>query len=175
MKKIALIVALCMCNVISGCAPADKPQQSNATDVPTITPIVTPTETPSPQPTHPPALFTIELTDLPREYLPEEAKANGDYVNVGLGKYANEDKMTAFIDAIHAKETGAVRITRYSDEGNPDIADVVFDGSKFTVWIDTTRDQYGVKSLYARVYLYMKEYEYDGRTSLLLTNEAELG
>ncbi len=177
MKKIAFAVAILMCLVTAGCSSARMPQESSASDAPIlapdITPESTPAVTPSPQPTQTPSFFAAELSDLPEEYAREDAIANGDYVYTGRG-YANEEKMTALLDAVAAKKSAAIRITRYTDEGDPIIADVVFDGSKFTVQNDTTRDKFGPQALTQSEYLYMLEHENQGTTFLILTKEAEM-
>jgi len=134
--------------------PAESPATTSAES---------PAETPYPLP--------IELSDLPEDYQPKEAEANGDYIPT-LTENINEDKMTAFLEAVSQKTSAAIRITIYTDEGDPVISDVIYDGSTFTVWYDTTRDKWagiGGKKVTRYDFQYLLEYEYNGETFTLLT------
>ncbi len=172
MKKIMVLLSILICLALAACAPAGTPETSNVPDAPTEVPDDESAASPSLQ-SDETSLFATELTDLPEEYPREDAIANGDLV-YSVDGYANDDKMSAFVEAVNAKKSAAIRITRYTDEGDPTIADVVFDGSKFTVRNDTTRDKFGPQELTQSEYLYMLEYDYQGRTSLILTNEADM-
>lgn len=166
MKRTALVIAFfMMCIAVASCSPAVVPQESN-TAVPAPA-----TSTPAaPSPTAP---FAIALNKLPKEYASEAAAANGDYVNVH-GQISNEDKLTAFLDAASAKKRAAVRMVQYTVEGDPIISDIIFDGGKFTVWYDTTRDAFGEQKITQSEYQNMLEYEADGTTYIFLTNEKEI-
>ncbi len=115
------------------------------------------------------ATQAIALTDLPKPYPPEQAVANGDYVNVH-GQTSNTGRMTAFLQAVSAKRLAAIRCTNYTVEGDAIIADIEFDGSKFTVNIDTTRDAFGEQKVTHSEYRNMREYEQSGTILVYLTN-----
>ncbi len=117
--------------------------------------------------------ISITLADLPDPYPPEQATANGDYVNVH-GQTSNSDRMTAFLAAVSAKRPAAIRCTNYTVEGDAIIADVVFDGSKFTVDLDTTHDAFGEQKVTQHEYRNMLQYEQDGTTQVYLTNETKI-
>ena len=171
MKKTVLAVALFIIVAIAGCSSARLPQESQNADTPDETTVAAPAVTL--QPTQTPSYFTTELSDLPKDYSREDAIANGDYVYTSKG-YANEDKMTAFLDSVNAKKSAVIRITQYTVEGDPIIADVVFDGSIFTVRNDTTRDKFGPQELTQSEYRNLLEHQDQGTTFMFLTNEAKM-
>lgn len=170
MKRMLILFVLFLCTILAGCSYAIEPQESDFAS-PSLTVVATPT----PTPTSTPSPFSIELSSLPTEYQPEEAAANGDYVSVHGVRYFNEEKLTAFLGAVSAKNNAAIRTVGYTDEGDPIITDVIFDGNKFTLWSDTTRDQFGKRKIEQYEFKNLFEYERDDETLLiLLTNESEV-
>ena len=116
------------------------------------------------------AAAEIKLTELPKKYPPDEAIANGDYVNVH-GQISNEDKLTEFISAVNSKDSAAIRMVQYTVEGDPIISDIIFDGNRFTVFNDTTRDAFGKQKISKNEYERMLEYNRGGVIYVFLTNE----
>ncbi len=169
MKRMLILFVLFLCTILAGCSYAVEPQESDFAS-PSLTVVATPT----PTPTSTPSPFPIELTALPEEYPPEEAAANGDYVSVHGVQYFNEEKLTAFLDAVSTKNSAAIRTVGYTDEGDPIISDVIFDGSKFTLWSDTTRDQFGIRKIEQYEYKNILEYEREDGRIIFLTNESEV-
>ncbi len=145
-------------------APAETPLASPDGSAPTPAPEATAKAVSS---------ISIKLTDLPNPYPPDQAVANGDYVNVHGGT-SNSDRMAAFLEAVYAKRAAAIRCTNYTVEGDAIIADVVFNGSMFTVDLDTTRDAFGEQKVTQHEYRNMLEYEQDGTTQVYLTNETKI-
>ncbi|MEL7608953.1 MAG: DUF4362 domain-containing protein [Bacillota bacterium] len=166
MKKTAVLIAVLLCIAAAGCSPEKAPVASNAPSSP-------PAATASAAPEDAKSPFAIELADLPEEYTSEEAIANGDYVNVH-GQISNADAMTAFLDAVAKKAPAAIRTVSYTVEGDPIIADIVFDGSVFSVTNDATRDAFGAQEVTRSEYQNLLEYEGEGTVYTFLTNETEI-
>ena len=122
------------------------------------------------------APFSVPLEKLPKSYPPELAAQHGDYVDVH-GTISNADAMMAFRSAVDGQKPAAIRIVRYTVEGDPIIADVVYDGERFTLREDASRDQYGgERTITKKTYQYLREYtddrqELNGR--VILTNEGK--
>ncbi len=174
MKRIFLLLVIFLFTAMAGCSYAVEPQKSNFAS-PSLTVDATPTLTPTPTPSPAPSPFPIELTALPEEYPPEVAAANGDYVSVHLQQVFNEEKLTAFLDAVSDRKSAAIRTVGYTDEGDPIITEAIFDGSKFTVQRDTTRDKFGIRKIVQEEYKNMLKYEHeDGRVFLYLTDQNEM-
>lgn len=146
-------------------------------NAPAETPLVSPdgsAPTPAPEATAKAvSSLSIKLTDLPNPYPPDQAVANGDYVNIHGGT-SNSDRMAAFLEAVYAKRAAAIRCTNYTVEGDAVITDIVFDGSKFSVQIDTTRDAFGEQQVTQHEYRNMLEHRQDGTTQVFLTNGAKI-
>ena len=84
----------------------------------------------------------IPISKLPKEYLPDTAIENGDYVNLH-GKISNENIMIDFLEKVDKNEEAFIRTVQYTIEGDPIISDFYYDKSKFTVITDNTRDAFG--------------------------------
>lgn len=171
-KRITVLFAALTCLALAGCTfDIASPAEQTPAVSPSTSPCAAPAEISQPVVT--PYPLPIKLADLPEDYPPKEAEANGDYIPT-LTKNINEDKMTAFLDAVSKRESAAIRIIIYTDEGDPTIADVIYDGKAFTVWYDTTRDRFaGVngKKVTRDDFQYLLKYEHNGETFTYLANE----
>lgn len=168
MKKCLLFVICMLLLSALGCARTEIPDDTVVLQA--QTPAMTISQTPAVLNT---PTFTLELKVLPDPYVPEDAAKNGDYVNVH-GKVNNASKLTEFYEAVDAGESAALRVVRYTIEGDAIIADVVFDGSIFHLTVDTTRDAYGVGEITEKEYLHMLAYETEEYRYVYLTNEPEI-
>lgn len=164
MKRIAIWAALLTLLMIAGCSPAEVPEN------PAVLRATPDAQTPAVLET--PA-FEISLGDLPNPYPPEEAVSNGDYVNLH-GQISNESKMTEFLEAVAEGRPAAIRTVNYTVEGDAIIGDIVFDGDKFSVSCDTTRDAFGARQVTQSAYANLLEYERDGTRYVFLTDEGEI-
>lgn len=75
-------------------------------------------------------------------YTSEEAKSNGDLV-VGPGGNYQYEKINQFLNHIDQQKSAQLRITSYTDEGDPIISDFNFDGKKIQYSYDNSRDKFG--------------------------------
>ncbi len=103
-----------------------------------------------------PASMCNELSQLPKEYLPEEAIKNGDVVLDQLFKY-NVNILDNFIENYEKKTLKSnemVRITKYTVEGSPIISDLIFANNKLILKEDKSRNFYSSPKD-----LIIKEYE----------------
>ncbi|MGG4146957.1 DUF4362 domain-containing protein [Paenibacillus algorifonticola] len=75
-------------------------------------------------------------------YLAEQAADNGDVVNVH-GRYYNLDKWDAFIENIALKQSGKVRLTKYTIEGDPIFYELVYNGDAILYTFDNGMDAFG--------------------------------
>jgi len=174
MKRMLILLVLLLCATAAGCTYTSESQKSN-TASPSLMVSPAALSLPSPTPSPTPSPFPIELTALPEEYPPEVAAANGDYVSVHLQQVFNEEKLTAFLDAVSDRKSAAIRTVGYTDEGDPIITEAIFDGSKFTVQCDTTRDKFGIRKIAQEEYKNMLKYEHeDGRVFIYLTDMNEI-
>jgi hypothetical protein len=87
----------------------------------------------------------IPNKELPKEYPPDIAIKNGDYVNLH-GIISNEDVMNEFLEKIEKNEEAFIRTVQYTIEGEPVIYDFYYDKNKFTVVTDHTRHTFAGKN-----------------------------
>ena len=119
----------------------------------------------------------IPLADIPEKYSPDEAIENGDYVDVH-GMITNGEVMTGFLAKVEKGEKAFIRTTSYTIEGDPIIYDFYYDGEKFIVTTDHTRDAFGGANLkretkeyrYLKTHSLMTEHNYE-YNYLVVTNE----
>lgn len=99
----------------------------------------------------------IPIEEIPDKYVPDTAVENGDYVNLH-GQISNEDIMTDFLEKVDKNKEAFIRTVQYTIEGDPIINDFYFDGNKFTVTTDNTRDAFGGsdKKRETKEYKYLK-------------------
>ena len=81
------------------------------------------------------------LEELPKDYTLDDAILSNCYVYIS-GREYNKEVYDNFVASVENKESAIARIARSSDEGDVIIIDLKYDGSKFVVTEDNTRDKY---------------------------------
>jgi hypothetical protein len=91
-----------------------------------------------------------ELNSVPKSkpYTSEEAISRGDIVSIE--KVYNLDKFEQFITNLSSKKADSIRVTSYTDEGDPIFKDLKFDGSVISYSYDTSNDEFGGGSIGVR-------------------------
>jgi hypothetical protein len=74
-------------------------------------------------------------------YSSEEAIAKGDVITIE--KVYNLDKFEQFITNLSHKKADSIRVTSYTDEGDPIFKDLKFDGNVINYSYDTSNDAFG--------------------------------
>lgn len=59
------------------------------------------------------------------------------------GQVENRERLNNFIEKVQSNSKDKIRLTRYTIEGDPIYHDLDFDGTKLTLTLDTTEDEYG--------------------------------
>jgi len=80
------------------------------------------------------------LSDLPAELSPDQAAAAGYFVD-DHGMEYNQPVVDQFYEDMNTGHSAEMRVVRYTDDGDPVIADYQYDGEKFTVTYDDSRDR----------------------------------
>lgn len=111
----------------------------------------------------------IPLKDLPKEYPSQNAIANGDYVDVN-GKISNNEIMDEYLKKVSNKENAFIRTTVYTIEGDPIIADFLYENSSFKVTFDSTRDKFGIGQITTKTYKNLVKYQENGRLIYFITD-----
>jgi hypothetical protein len=111
------------------------------------------------------------LTDLPKEYIEKTIIANGDYYRDFQGHVYNQDSMYEFIKKVSEQIPSKVRMTNFTDEGDPIITDVTYTGEHFTIETDTTRDHFGANEIRKITYSYLTSFNENGTIRLILVND----
>jgi hypothetical protein len=88
----------------------------------------------------------VSIKKLPHAYDISTALANGDAINSLHGRF-NTDRLEDFIQSYKKRIFDYVRTTQYTDEGQPVIHELVYKNGKLRLTIDTTRDDFGKKSI----------------------------
>ncbi|QHQ59591.1 DUF4362 domain-containing protein [Anaerocolumna sedimenticola] len=99
-------------------------------------------------------------SSIPQEYSFEEAVADNCFV-VGNDKTESEDRMNSFVDNTINGMVGYLRRVMYTTEGDPVITDFIYDGNKYYVFEDMSRDAFAGSGdkLYKKIYTYINTYE----------------
>lgn len=74
-------------------------------------------------------------------YSYEEAVSKGDVVFID--KVYNSEKFEQFLTNLTNKKADSIRVTSYTDEGDPIFKDLNFDGSVISYIYDTSNDAFG--------------------------------
>jgi spore coat polysaccharide biosynthesis protein SpsF (cytidylyltransferase family) len=74
-------------------------------------------------------------------YSSQEAKKRGDIVY--SGEVYNVERFDRFTDNVKNKKADQIRVTGYTDEGDPIFKDLVFDGEVIHYTYDTSHDKFG--------------------------------
>ncbi len=76
-----------------------------------------------------------------KPYSSDEAISKGDVVF--LNEVYNFEKFDAFITNLGNKKADSIRITGYTDEGDPIYKDLQFDGNEISFTYDNSNDKFG--------------------------------
>ncbi len=111
-------------------------------------------------------------------YSPEEAIADGCYVENINGKNNNKNLEVAVRFWQNASQgiCAYLRKVTYTTEGDPIIADIIYDGTKFYAVTDSTRDSFlGTGSrISSKEYSFLNTYEKDGKKIIYLANKEQV-
>lgn len=77
-------------------------------------------------------------------YTLQDAKKNGDIIVGHLGP-TNFEKIDSFITGFENQKASKLRITSYSEEGDPILSDLIYDGKQINYIFDNSRDKHGGK------------------------------
>ncbi|KQX56687.1 MULTISPECIES: DUF4362 domain-containing protein [unclassified Paenibacillus] len=75
-------------------------------------------------------------------YTLQDAKKNGDIIVGHLGP-TNFEKIDSFITDFENQKASKLRITSYSEEGDPILSDLIYDGKQINYIFDDSRDKHG--------------------------------
>ncbi|MGO4268725.1 DUF4362 domain-containing protein [Paenibacillus sp. TAF58] len=75
-------------------------------------------------------------------YTLQDAKNNGDIIIGPLG-LENTEKMDSFITDLGKQKASKLRITTYTEEGDPILSDLYYDGKQINYIFDNSRDKHG--------------------------------
>ena len=115
----------------------------------------------------------IGLSQLPKDYPPDLAKENGDYVDIH-GDIFNEEAMTEFLKDVDNNKNAYIRTVAYTIEGDPIITDFSYNGETFMAQIDNTRDKYGKPQIVEKEFDNLITYESDNRLYYVITDLTEI-
>ncbi|MNO61145.1 hypothetical protein D3C76_517820 [compost metagenome] len=84
-----------------------------------------------------------KVDSLPKSepYTSEEAISRGDIVSIE--KVYNLDTFKQFMTNFSSKKADSIRVTSYTDEGDPIFKDLQFDGNMINYSYDTSNDAFG--------------------------------
>ncbi|SHO51944.1 DUF4362 domain-containing protein [Anaerocolumna xylanovorans] len=114
-------------------------------------------------------------SQLKKDYSPEEAKEDGCYVESLSGK-ENKDIAARFQGNSSQGICAYLRKVAYTVEGDPVITDFIYDGTKFYVINDATRDAFAGSGnkIMQKEYLYINTYEKGGTKIIYLADEKDI-
>lgn len=109
---------------------------------------------------------------LARDYSAEAAKEDGCYVT-GVVSEENKDAAVHFIENSSEGICAYLREVSYTDEGDPVIVDFIYDGRKYYVITDVTRDAFAGtgNKIIQKEYSYANTYEKDGKKIIYLADK----
>lgn len=118
------------------------------------------------------------LESLPDDYRLEEAVRDSVYVNIQDEDIYNQNQVDIFYQDALAGIAAFMRTMEYTPEGDPIITDYQFDGARYTVTSDTTRDKFGSQKITSATYEYLVPHvNYHGPsqfTPYFLSNEPDI-
>jgi hypothetical protein len=82
----------------------------------------------------------------------DNAIADGVYINVPGNEIHNQAMVDSFYNSVSRSVAAFMRTIAYTDEGDPIITDYQYDGRKYNVRMDTTRDGFGPQEIYSETY-----------------------
>lgn len=112
---------------------------------------------------------------LPKEYTSEEAVKDNCFV-IGLDKTEGEEVLNNFVQNTYNGIVGYLRRVNYTMEGDPIITDVIYDGNKYFVFEDKSRDAYAGNSdkLYKKEYKFINTYEKENKKIVYLADRNDI-
>ncbi|WMJ86284.1 DUF4362 domain-containing protein [Anaerocolumna sp. MB42-C2] len=110
-----------------------------------------------------------------KDYSFEEAVADNCFV-VGNDKTESADRMNSFVNNTINGMVGYLRKVMYTTEGDPVITDFIYDGNKYYVFEDMSRDVFngGEDKLYKKIYSYINTYEKESNKVIYLANRNDI-
>lgn len=114
-----------------------------------------------------------------KAYSPEEALADGCYVENMSGKDNNDKNLETAVRFRQNSSQGIsayLRKVTYTTEGDPIITDIIYDGTKFYAVTDSTRDSFlGTGSrISSKEYSFLNTYENEGKKIIYLANKEQV-
>ncbi|MDC3418397.1 DUF4362 domain-containing protein [Aquibacillus salsiterrae] len=94
-----------------------------------------------------------------------------DVVNE-YGKITNIEVFQQFVKNAKQGKQDKIRIVHYTDEGDPILRDVEYDGEKFTSKVDSSRDKYGSRGK-SSITCKALNIEEDGKTKIYELKECD--
>lgn len=89
-------------------------------------------------------LFALSITGC-SSYSVEDAKKNGDMITGPPGEI-NFDKLYEFLSDMEHNKENTIRITSFTDEGDPILQDLVYKNEMIDYTYDNLRDKFGGKN-----------------------------
>lgn len=87
------------------------------------------------------ALTSIEPVPL-KGYVAENALQNGDVV-LQNGNWVNTESIEKFLQNVSSRQQDWIRMTRFTEEGDAILFELLYDGTSFWFMADNSRDVYG--------------------------------
>ena len=118
-----------------------------------------------------------ELSLIPKEYSEKTATEDGCFVIAHDGLKSEISIMDTFVSDSKNKKSSSIIIVYYTDEGDPILIKVVYNGHKYYGIVDNTRDEFSSQrnTGYRKFkYKYLKGFEVNDRISYYLTNDNNL-
>ncbi len=114
-------------------------------------------------------------SSIPDDYTVEAAIQDNCFV-VTLDKVEANERLNSFIENTKAGIIGLIRRISYTIEGDPIITDIIFDGIKYYVFEDSTRDKFASDDvkIYKKEYLYVNTYEKENYQTIYLANRDDI-
>lgn len=111
--------------------------------------------------------------EIPENYPIDEAVRDHCFV-VAFDKTESEDLLLRFLDHSQNGIVSYLRKVSYTIEGDPVITDFLFDGTKYYIFEDVTRDKFGSGELYKYEYQYINTYETNTRKEIYFANRNDI-
>ena len=110
-------------------------------------------------------------SSIPEDYRPEDAIEDGCFVIIH-GETSNEERFQSFSGNTSVGIAGFLRKVEYTVEGDPIIIDILYDGSKYLVIEDISRDAFAGngKMIIKREFKHLNSYEENDETVFYLSN-----
>lgn len=112
-------------------------------------------------------------SEIPEVYPLEEAVLDQCFV-VALDKTESEDLLLRFLDHSQNGIISYLRKVSYTIEGDPIITDFLFDGKKYYIFEDVSRDKFASGELYKYEYQYINTYETNNRKEMYFANRNDI-